>query len=119
MTRRPFEIVLTDPAALDLAEILAWSAAEFGAAAAQRYKALVAQALIDLREDPERPGARERVDLLPSGLSTYHLALSRDRVVGAKVKSPRHLILYRIKRPMIEVVRIVHDSRDLERHLPE
>jgi len=53
-----------------------WSAAQFGDAAADRYEALIGQALIDLGDDPFRPGARQR-DELSAGIYTYHLAASR------------------------------------------
>ena len=36
-----------------------------------------------------------------------------------RVKEPRHFLLYRRRGKVIEVMRILHDARDLERHLPE
>ncbi|RXH57684.1 hypothetical protein GRAN_0994 [Granulicella sibirica] len=62
---------------------MAWSGANFGEAAADRYETLIAQALIDLSEDPFRPGARARPELL-AGLYSYHLVGSRDRVPARK-----------------------------------
>jgi plasmid stabilization system protein ParE len=36
------------------------------------------------------------------------------------VKEPRHFLLYRRREDgVIEVARILHDGRDLQRHLPE
>ena len=95
-----------------------WSAERFGAAAADRYETLIRQALTDVSENPFRPGARQWPEL-PPGTYTYHLASSRDRVPGDRVKAPRHFLLYRILSFRVEVLRILHDSRDLERHLPE
>jgi plasmid stabilization system protein ParE len=40
-------------------------------------------------------------------------------VSGRRVKDPRHFLIYRKRGDVIEVARIVHDSRDLARHLPE
>ncbi len=49
----------------------------FGHAAALRYERLIEQAIADLADDPARPAAKERSDLLP-GVWFYHLAFSRD-----------------------------------------
>ena len=86
--------------------------------AAARYRALLIQALRDLESDPLRLGSRERPEL-KEGSRTYHLAFSRSHVESQRVKTPRHFILYRISSAGLEVARIVHDSRDLARHLPE
>jgi toxin ParE1/3/4 len=48
----------------------------------------------------------------------YHLSGSRDRVAGDRVKAPRHFLLYRIETGRVEVLRILHDSRDLAQHVP-
>jgi len=54
------------------------------------------------------------------GARTYHISLSRTRVSGSRVKEARYLLLYRRREDgVIEVARILHDGRDLERHLPE
>lgn len=92
----------------------------FGAAAALRYDALIAQALRDLLVDPMRAGSKDRPEIMAMGARTYHLHFSRDRVAGDRVNEPRHFLLYRIRRDgVIEVARILHDSRDLDRHLPD
>lgn len=114
---RPFHI--TGSARRDIAAILKWSIQEFGVAASLRYQALIRQALLDIEADPERPGSKERPDLLVEGARTYHLALSRTRSAGARVKEPRHFLLYRRREDgVIEVARVLHESRDLARHLP-
>lgn len=85
-----------------------------------RYKALIKQALLDVGSDPERPGSKERPEIMIEGARTYHLGFSRSRVSGPSVKTPRHFLLYRhLDERVIEVGRILHDSRDLQRHLPE
>jgi toxin ParE1/3/4 len=53
------------------------------------------------------------------GARTYHLEFSRNRVTGLGVKEPRHFLLYRCRGDVIEIARILHDSRDLARHCPE
>jgi toxin ParE1/3/4 len=84
-----------------------------------RYAALMAQALRDIGGDPERPGSKERPEIMIEGARTYHLAFSRNRVSGPGVKEPRHFLIYRRRGDVIEVARILHDSRDLARHVPE
>jgi hypothetical protein len=70
--------------------------------------------------DPERPGSMERPDLMIPGARIYHLVFSRNRVKGRTVKEPRHVLLYRRREDdAIEVARVVHDARDLARHLPK
>jgi toxin ParE1/3/4 len=120
MAKRPIlRAGLSPEAQEDITEILVWSHEHFGASALERYEELIIQALRDLESDPRRPGTRERSDLLP-GLRSYHLASSRDRVAGHRVKEPRHFILYRQPSDgILDIVRILHDSRDLGRHVPE
>ncbi|HEY0797489.1 MAG TPA: type II toxin-antitoxin system RelE/ParE family toxin [Acidisarcina sp.] len=118
MSPSRYQVSVTRPADNDIVQILAWSEAEFGLAATDRYETLIQQALIDLGEDPQRPGAQSR-DEIREGIYIYHLSFSRRRVRGRTVKEPRHFILYK-QGPdhVIEVLRILHDSRDLARHLP-
>lgn len=117
--RRPAVPATLTPAAIeDVREILHWSAEKFGKQASRRYLALIIQALRDLEADPERVGSTERLEMVASA-RTYHLSFSRDRVTGEKVKSPRHFVLYRRSpESRIEVGRILHDGRDLARHIP-
>jgi toxin ParE1/3/4 len=104
----------------DIAGILKRSLREFGMDAAVRYRALIRQALRDIENDHEWPGSVERPELMVDGARTYHISLSRDRVASGRVKYPRHFVLYR-QRPdgAIDVARILHDSCDLDRHIPE
>lgn len=77
------------------------------------------QALRDIEADPELAGSKEHRDIFRGGVRTYHLSSSRDRVIGPQVKEPRHFILYRKREDgVIEVGRVLHDGRDLERHVP-
>jgi toxin ParE1/3/4 len=119
-SRSGLRVILAPAARRDIREALKWSEEKFGSRAAQRYRALLKQALRDIAADPERPGSTERPEL-SSGARTYHLRFSRDRAraTGA-VKNPRHFLLYRRSDGgVIEVARVLHDARDLERHLPE
>jgi toxin ParE1/3/4 len=100
---------------------LKWSEEQFGKQAAVRYRVLIKQALLDIEADPERPGSVERPEIMIAGARTYHLNFSRHRVAGpGSVKVPRHFLVYRRTRTgVIEVARILHDARDLERQLPK
>ena len=117
--RRP-QFRVTGLARRDITAIVKWSLQEFGVAASLRYSALIRQALLDVEADPARPGSTERPEIMIEGARTYHLSFSRRRVSGLGVKEPRHFLLYRRRNDgVIEVARILHDARDLVRHLPE
>ena len=101
-------------------DIMHWSLKEFGEDAALRYDALMTQALRDVADDPERPGSQQRPELA-EGVLIYHLRFSRDRARSALgiVKQPRHFVVYRRRDRTIDVLRVLHDARDLQRHVPE
>ncbi len=122
MTEKPnLQLELSVPARRDIAAILKRSTREFGEAASLRYQNLIRQALSDIEADPERPGSAHRPEFLADGARTYHIALSRSRLPrGKTVKDPRHFLLYR-RNPngTVEVARVLHDSTDLIRHIPD
>lgn len=92
---------------------------EFGEAASLRYQALILQAIRDIGEEPDRPGSTERPELMIDGAKTYDLSFSRGRAGRPGVNKPRHFLLYRRRDDVIEVARLLHDARDLERQIPE
>ena len=104
----------------DIREIQRWSGENFGESAALRYAALLKQAHRDIVADPKRYGSKQRSEIMIADARIYHLAFSRDRVAGGKkVAAPRHFLLYRSRKDgVLEVARILHDARDLARHLP-
>jgi toxin ParE1/3/4 len=116
--RQPYEVRIAAPAFQDIRNIWIWTLERFGHAAALRYETLIDQSISDLADDPTCPAAKERKDVLP-GVWFYHLASSRTHVPDDQaVKSPRHLVIFRHVQPgVIEILRILHDSRDLARHL--
>lgn len=113
---------LSPAASRDIRDIRRWTETKFGKAAAERYETLLIQALSDIGADPERPGSQQRPDIMIREARIYHLVFSRDRVRGgsaSKVKAPRHFLLYRFRKDgTVEVARILHDLRELSRHLP-
>ncbi len=92
-------------------EILRRSAIEFGALGRQRYEVLVEQALMDLLDDPSRPGVA-----IVAGRIHYHLRYSRRRVprIPGQVGRPRHLIIARVIDEALVVLALVHDSMEDE-----
>ena len=117
---KKYDVRLTGRAKRDLSRLMKWTFEEFGERAAIRYDTLIKQALKDIGADPERPGSKERPEIMVRGARTYHLEFSRNRVSGSRVKAPRHFLLYRRRDDgVIEVARILHDGRDLQRLLPE
>lgn len=121
MAKRPrYQVRVTGAARRDMIDIMHWSLKEFGEDAALRYDALMTQALRDVADDPERPGSQQRPELA-EGVLIYHLRFSRDRARSALgiVKQPRHFVVYRRRDRTIDVLRVLHDARDLQRHVPE
>jgi toxin ParE1/3/4 len=117
--KRAICLHVSGPARRDITAILKRSQKEFGVDASLRYSALIQQALLDIESDYERPGSKERPEIMVEGARTYHISLSRGRVKGEKVKDPCHFFLYRRREDgVVEVSRILHDGRDLARHLP-
>ncbi len=117
MTKKP---ILSPAARRDIRSILEWSKDKFGVEAAARYRTLMIQVLHDVTEEPERIGSKDRPDIMAPDARTYHFSFSRNRVLGQRVKTPRHFVLYRqLTDGEVEIARILHDSRDLPRHLPE
>lgn len=112
-----YTIVLSGAAQQDITQILEWTQEAFGDSGRARYETLISTALIDLRADPSRTGVRQRDDIGKS-VRTYHLVSSRKRATtGKHVAKPRHLVLFRVKKNMIEVARLLHDAMDLVQHV--
>ena len=112
--------VLAPAAQRDIEQILAWSHQQFGEQARLRYEALLVRAILDVSDDPSRAGSLGRPEIVAAA-RTYHLRHSRDRVNSAagRVSRPRHFLLYRLRNEgQVEIGRVLHDSMELERHLP-
>ena len=115
----PRRIVLSPEARSDIREAARWGREWFGERAVRRYRVLVEQAFRDIAADPELAGSRARPEFA-GGTRTYHLAFSRGRAWSELgiVKAPRHLVVYRPQSARaIVVVRVLHDSCELERHV--
>ncbi|MEA1675413.1 type II toxin-antitoxin system RelE/ParE family toxin [Nitrospirillum sp. BR 11163] len=101
----------------DLKAIAAHSLQTFGDGAFHRYRALLFQAIQDLRADPYRLGSVDKPEL---SVRMYHLRHSRRRasVEGVPVLTPRHLLVYEVMEPgVIDILRVLHDAMDAKRHV--
>ena len=109
-TRR---VRVTATAENDIRNILQWTHERFGDAQVRIYGETLTRAIQALTEGPIVPGSRRR-DEIGEGLFTLHVARGR--------RKGRHLVLYRVgdnnTSRMIEVLRLLHDSMDLVRHVP-
>src|SRR5262249_43205766 len=107
---REWRVRLGATAELDFANILKWTVENFGARQAHIYRDTLIQAIGELSDGPEFVGSKARDHIMP-GLRTVHVARRGRR--GS------HLLLYRaIQGRVIEVIRILHDKMDIQRHVP-
>ena len=105
-----WRVRLTERAERDLEEIAGWTAENFGRRQALQYSETIALALEALAAGPEVPGVRTRDELAP-GVRSLHAARQGRRA--------RHLVLFRVTdHGILEVLRVLHDSMELARHLP-
>jgi len=94
----------------DYVEILSWTTKSFGKAQAKTYSEAISQAILALKDGPEILGVKLRDEIEP-GIRTLHVAR-----LGGK---GRHLVVFRVSgNGTIDILRLLHDSMDLPRHLP-
>jgi toxin ParE1/3/4 len=93
----------------DFFEILQWSAANFGQRQARVYAETLSLAIGALAQGPEVLGARCR-DELGEDIWTLHIA--------RQGRKGRHFVVFRVSgATTIDVLRLLHDGMDLERHV--
>jgi toxin ParE1/3/4 len=110
MAEHKWRVRLGAAAELDFANILKWTADNFGARQARVYRNAIVKAIGELADGPDVAGSSARDEIM-RGLRTLHVARHRRR--------GRHFLMYRVAAERtIEVVRILHDRMDLLRHLP-
>ncbi|ACI97530.1 type II toxin-antitoxin system RelE/ParE family toxin [Rhodospirillum centenum] len=104
---------LSAAAERDFQEILRWTADRFGLRQANTYARVLSAALEALVSGPTIIGVRQRNEIAP-GLLTLHVARTGNK--------GRHFVLFRITpntdERTIDVLRLLHDSMDISRHLP-
>ena len=110
MAERRWRVRLGAAAEVDFANILKWTAENFGARQSRVYRDTLVQAIGELAKGPDVAGSKAREEIV-AGLRTLHVA-RRDR-------RGSHFLMYRAApNSTIEVVRILHDRMDLRRHVP-
>jgi toxin ParE1/3/4 len=106
-------IRLAAAAEQDFREILRWTVENFGRGQARAYARTLSNALHDLALGPSIMGTRRREDI-GLGIHTLHVA--------RKGRKGRHLVVFRVaptrSEQVSDVLRLLHDSMDLPRHLP-
>jgi toxin ParE1/3/4 len=113
--------ILAPAAELDIRSILAWTNEHFGEPARLRYEALLIRSILVVANDPKLSGSSSRPEIARAA-RTYHLVHSRThvRVETGRVKQPRHFLLYRCRDDgAVEIGRVLHESVDLQRHVPD
>ena len=104
-----WSIRITRSAQQDMAAIRAWTRQRFGSRQALAYARTLAHALQALGESPDVAGTRQRDDL---GQNIRVLHVARGGRHG------RHFVVFRPGgKHCIDVLRILHDSMDLARHV--
>lgn len=102
---------LAEKAEHDLLDALVWTTDQFGALQADDYLETLTLALEALTDGPNIVGNKVRDDI-GLGIRTLHVAR-----LGRK---GRHFVVFRIADAQtIDVIRLLHDSMDLAKHLPD
>ena len=108
MAERRWSVRLSTVAELDFANILKWTAENFGARQAEIYSDTLLATIRELAAGPDVVGSKAR-DEIARGLRTLHVARHGRR--GS------HFIMYRASARSIEIVRILHERMEMRRHL--
>lgn len=106
----------TEKALTDLSSIQTWTEENFGLEISQRYDALIENALAQLLESPSRLGVQQH-PALSSEIHLFHLRFSRNSEKKRLIQLPRHFIVFRVDHDVLTVLRVLHDSMDLQSHL--
>ena len=109
MSSAKWQVRLTIAAERDFQSILTWTAEQFGEAQARAYAGTLTAAILALTDGPDVLTAKPRDEIAP-GLRILHAARFGRRA--------RHMLLYRAgPDAVIDVLRILHDAMDIERHV--
>lgn len=112
MAGTSWTVRLSAAAEADYLQILRWTVENFGSAQARVYAETLASALKMLAAGPDIIGVKERPEI---GGNVLTLHVARNGRKG------RHFIMFRVDgvdgKSQIDVLRLLHDSMDLERHL--
>ena len=106
-----WHVRLASQAEQDLFDIVSWTAKNFGIHQAEYYAETITLAIEALHDGPEILGIKSREDI-GSGILTLHAARHGR-------KGRHFVVLNASEGRIINVLRLLHDSMDLARHLPE
>jgi toxin ParE1/3/4 len=110
MAKRRWRVRLGAAAKLDFVNILRWTKENFGARQARLYRDTLVQTIGELGNGPEAAGAKIRDEIM---------RVARTLHVARRGRRGRHVLLYRVTGERVsEIARILHDSMDLQRHVP-
>ncbi|TXT37321.1 MAG: plasmid stabilization system protein RelE [Comamonadaceae bacterium] len=113
MTQALWVVRTSAAAKADFKDILRWTRDRFGTQQAQVYLETLTLAMEDLCAGPQVAGSTVRSDIGPD-IYTLHVA--------RKGRHGRHFLVFRAKPvqdpPVLELLRLLHDSMDMKRHLP-
>lgn len=113
MAENTWTVRLSAAAEADFRQILRWTVDNFGSAQARAYADTLSSALKALSAGPSVIGVKERPEI---GSNIWTLHVARNGRKG------RHFIMFRVAgaqdSKVIDVLRLLHDGMDLERHLP-
>jgi toxin ParE1/3/4 len=98
-----FSYTLSRYAESDLASIFDFTLETWGEEQLHRYRALLEEALDKICRDPMSQRSKPRDELFKDCRSVY---------------AGRHVILYRVKEKSVEIARVLHQSMELDRHIP-
>ena len=114
VTEGAWSVRLTVAAETDFASIIGWTLEQFGDVQARLYAQVLSSAVEALTTGPNLPGAKVRSEI---GKNLFTLHVAREGQRG------RHFVLFRVDgaagRRQIDVLRILHDAMDLQRHVSE
>jgi toxin ParE1/3/4 len=104
------DVLLAAAAQTDLDTIAAWTGVNFGPSQAENYIEGILDTIDELTAptSPPRSAAREEI---AKGLRTLHMRKRGRR--------GRHFLLYSETPREVRLHRVLHDSMELSRHLPE
>ncbi|MDB5575875.1 MAG: plasmid stabilization system [Bradyrhizobium sp.] len=109
MSSGKWQVRLTSAAERDFQSILTWTTEQYGEAQARDYAATLTAAILTLADGPDVLTSNPRDEIAP-GLRVLHAARFGRRA--------RHILLYRANSgAVIDVLRILHDAMDIERHV--
>jgi|CXWL01.1.fsa_nt_gi toxin ParE1/3/4 len=100
----------------EIQSALKTSSRNFGPRARRDYKALINRAVALLCEDPKRPGVQQR-EGMQENVFLFHLRNARTR--GQAPKQARHFIVFTFDDASLTILRVLHDSMDVEQHMGE